>query len=179
MSDNEQKNEKRETLADIVAEKRELAKKMRFGNPSLDEIEMAVNLEYDANRIEALWKREKAEIEALALSAGGMVEASRHKPVGNAEAMRKALKHCIEELSPYCDGGKLRDDVLEEAKAALAAPARNCDRLFDSVTAIKSYQKETGMNKHHIELWTADQICAFIDWLLSPAAERKGECDAM
>lgn len=33
--------------------------------------------------IETAWKREKAEVEASALAAGGIVEASRHKQ-GNA-----------------------------------------------------------------------------------------------
>ena len=43
------------------------------------------------------------------------------------QKMRTALRHCIEELSPYCDGGARIDDVLEEAKSAIAIPDRNCD----------------------------------------------------
>ena len=43
------------------------------------------------------------------------------------EQMREALKHCIEELQPYCDGVARIDDVLEEAQAALALPRRQCD----------------------------------------------------
>ena len=43
------------------------------------------------------------------------------------EQMREALKHCIEELQPYCDGVARIDDVLEEAQAALALPPRQCD----------------------------------------------------
>lgn len=122
---NENEKESRKTVADIVAEKRELAKKMRLGNPSLEEIEMAVNLEYDANRIEALWKREKAEIEALALSAGGMVEASRYKQVYNAAAMREALDEIrVAAMSDYEPDA---DYLIEKCNAALSAPPRQCD----------------------------------------------------
>lgn len=46
---------------------------------------------------------------------------------GNVQKMREALRHCIKELSPYCDGGARIDDVLEEAKSALTIPLRNCD----------------------------------------------------
>lgn len=52
-------SDKQDTIADIIAEKRELAEKIRLGTPSLDEIEAAVNLEFDADRIEMAWKREK------------------------------------------------------------------------------------------------------------------------
>ena len=128
-------SENNKTIADIIAEKRELAEKLRWGTPSLDEIEAAVNLEFDANRIEAAWKREKAECEALALSVGGMVEASRHKPGGNAAAMREALKLCVQDMCRYCRAEARACDLpqcldgcetLKMAKAALAAP-RNCD----------------------------------------------------
>ena len=47
-----------------------------------------------ADHILAAWKRERAEIEAQALSIGGIVESSRHtqKPQGNAAALLEALR---------------------------------------------------------------------------------------
>lgn len=44
-----------------------------------------------------------------------------------ASKLREALKKCVYELSPYCDGGCRRDDVLDEAKDALKEPVRNCE----------------------------------------------------
>lgn len=46
-----------------------------------------------ADHILAAWKRERAEIEAQALSIGGIVESSRHKqkPQGNAAEMREEI----------------------------------------------------------------------------------------
>lgn len=45
----------------------------------------------------------------------------------NNEVLRTALKHCIEELKPFCNGGCRRDEVLEEATAALALPRLNSE----------------------------------------------------
>ncbi len=120
------------TIADIIAEKRELAEKIRWGTPSLDEIEAAVNLEFDANRIEAARKREKAEVEALALSVGGMVEASRHKQVGNSAAMREAVETALTIIRGIISGAVARTnnsvfDCRDKLKDALSKPPRNCD----------------------------------------------------
>ncbi len=98
-----------------------------------------------AARLEAAWKREKAEIEANALAAGGIVEASRHKQgnaaseastqksencvVGNAAAMREALA----DIADICDGkkGQITSEerliIYNLAKTARALPFRNCD----------------------------------------------------
>lgn len=78
MSDNEQKDENRETVADIVAQIRAAAYIQ-----NADTTESVLRL---ADRIDAAWKRERAKVEADALEVGGIVEAARHKPVGNASA---------------------------------------------------------------------------------------------
>ena len=82
-------SEHNETLADVLAEMK--------SRETLDGSDMGVDNfcleagEYGgfdalplfkayADRIEAAWKRERAEIEADALSVGGVVEAARHKP---------------------------------------------------------------------------------------------------
>ena len=81
--------EKQETSANIVAEIRARAK--AWPEPSL--------VQYDerlADRLEAALKREKAEIEAEALAAGGIVEAERHKP-GNTERVRYVLEVVVDQ----------------------------------------------------------------------------------
>ena len=121
--------------------------------------------------------------------------------LGNIAAMREALEVAKKAICHHarknhtCDSLAWENSTINancadilcghrdlcEAKTAiqkaLSAPPRNCDRLFNSVTAIESYQKETGMNKHPVPLWTAAQIYAFIDWLLVLAVERKGDND--
>lgn len=85
-----------ETVMDVCAEWRDC---IESADPSvwnderiagLVKTTKAQQLEYLA-RIEAAWRREKAEAEANALAVGGIVEAERHTP-GNAAAMREALR---------------------------------------------------------------------------------------
>lgn len=122
-----------ETLSDIVAEMR------RNGDAwcedkSTNKTECLglITLKYAA-RIEAAWRREKAEAEADALVVGGIVEEERHKP-GNAAAMREALEHIgIIAEAMYSDSGDCNSvnantvSILNLVRAALAAPARQCD----------------------------------------------------
>lgn len=79
MSDNEQKNENRETVADILKEMRGMGNYQRYSGDHAHAL---------ADRIDAAWKRERSKIEADALAVGGIVEAARHKPVGNAAAKK-------------------------------------------------------------------------------------------
>lgn len=78
------------------------------------------NLRDEADRLEAAWKREKAAIE-------------NSSAVGNAAAMRKALKEMID----WADAALKHHpnvyiaDALKQIKVfgetALSAPPRNCD----------------------------------------------------
>lgn len=77
-------------------------------------------------RIEAAWKREKAEIEANALAVGGIVEAERNKP-GNAAAMREVLVSIRALIDDEPDGTPMIDAMKATVDAALSSPARNCD----------------------------------------------------
>ena len=127
MEKSENESEKRETLADIVAEMRRGTKLPGYWRScDLNKI-----LKYHADRIEAAAKREKAEIEANALSVGGVVEAARHTP-GNAAAMRKALVELTDKVLDYLHRGLIQlplplEDATAKARAALAAPPRQCD----------------------------------------------------
>ena len=145
MSENEQ--EKRETLADIVAEIRAYGAQPP---PRLMWLEIA-------DRIEAAWKREKSEAEADALAVGGIVEAARHKP-GNATdhamTLDEAIEHA-EKVADRCDTScgrehrqlaewlkELRDirrhgignaAAMREALASLRNAARNfCHQILNS-----------------------------------------------
>lgn len=177
MSDNEQTNKKIETVADILAE-------MRKGMNPNGTVECQY-LESDictfADRIEAAWKRERAKVEADALAVGGIVEAARMRTVekssavGNAAAMREALKMfvdayrttsytlCIENLRP----------AYQKAKVALALPARNCDLYDDAETARQAWLDDADnwdeFGSPELELY---------EWLFAPA-KKEGENDGI
>lgn len=115
-SDNESK--KRETLADIVAE---IRRDIKLGNNYY-----AANL---PDRIEAAWKREKAEWESAACAfvsdavMSGKI-AVEHVPVGNEAAMREALKTIhdkVNSLNEECGVDPV--EIRDIARAALFAPA--------------------------------------------------------
>ena len=59
--------------------------------------------------------------------------------------------------------------VFKEARAALAAPPRNCDKVKTSWDVLK---------KWHEGLDTANDIVRMLDWLLAPATEQEGGNDA-
>lgn len=135
-----------ETIADIIAEMRERAEAMQT-HGTTHGVKLAVR-EF-ADRIEAAWKREKAEWEAAACAfvsdavMSGKV-AVEHAPFGNAAAMREALEKCREialqwqadeadGVAGTTDKPSARSaaeaviDMEFEINAALAKPPRNCD----------------------------------------------------
>ena len=82
MSDNEQKNEKRETVADILAEMRERADAMQT-HGTTHGVRLAI-LDF-ARRIEVVWKREaraiateNAVLPAVCITKGGNAAAKKH-----------------------------------------------------------------------------------------------------
>ena len=93
-------------------------------NPQADDVGRILN--HYANRIEAAWKREKAEIEANALAVGGVVEAARHTPC-NAAAMRKALVEIDRVVFDKRRHTKEEVEAHRLATEALTVPARQCD----------------------------------------------------
>lgn len=138
------------------------------------------------DRIEAARERERTEIEANALAIGGIVEASRHTP-GNAAAMREALETIhdkVNGLDEECGVDPV--EIRDIARAALAAPARNCDRFADETDAqiaflnevwLISVDRETMLALDKYENWSDGMRTRYGRWLLAPAAERKGEGD--
>ena len=116
----------RKTIADIIAEKRELADALESATSrdrTAEQQETIDDLRTDADRLEAAWKRE----------------------LGNAAAMREALE-LLNQLFDSCVLGthsEMTADEMEKvdalyfkAKAALASPPRNCD-IYDTFELAK------------------------------------------
>lgn len=164
MSDNE-------TVADIVAEMRERADAMQT-HGTTHGVRLAVH-EF-ARRIEAAWKR---EARAITTEHAVLPAVCITKPSGNAEAMRKDCKKILDLLMLRGDG-KTRcvltwDEFNESQKmlrAALSAPARNCDFYDNKTDAEIGFVKETEEDDRNPLYWQL-----FANWLFAPAEEQKGE----
>ena len=187
-----------ETIADIIAEKRRRAAEME--KTLGDQHSFVESLRNDADRLDAAYKREKAAIEADALSAGGLVEAMRQKKataekssaVGDAAKLREAvietqstIAKCMDILNKIPDGcgyNVLIDDVAEELcdllekhiKAALAAPPRNCD-IYLTEEAVDA-ATVTVRDCEACSRIDMEAPCVFcmVRWLLAPAQEKEG-----
>lgn len=159
---NENETGKRETLADIEVELRDLSRheKLSVGanpsepQPTVNGMPICIYFADLADRIKAAEKREKAEAEADALAVGGVVEAERQRVVvsktetplvGNAAAMREALVDALNKVNDAYDILSRPCVTLEEVRqacreargiiiSALSAPARNCDIPFYQCT---------------------------------------------
>lgn len=178
---------KQETIADIIAEKRLRAAEME--KTLGDQHSFVESLKDDADRLEAAWKREKSVIEADALSAGGLVQAMRQKmataenssAVGDAAKLREALSDVCYAMFNFLktqNGGcEEMANALDKAKAALAAPPRTCDMpLVVDGPADNNADKAWLAFKHHNPdvYFDVPGLLRCIDWLLAPAAEKKG-----
>lgn len=90
-----------------------------------------------ADRLDAAYRREKAAIEADALSVGGIVGATAEKSsvAGNFAALREALQKAAESAAEIMERVRHKDGlafntanyIAGVARTALAAPPRNCD----------------------------------------------------
>ena len=170
--------EKQETIADIIAEKRLRAAEME--KTLGDQHSFVESLKDDADRIEAAWKREKSVIEADALAVGGIVGATAGKSsvVGDAARLREALEPWIafaewllENAGKDALGVAIRDNGpiirqrLEELRAALSAPPRNCDKYNDEVLASQAFMEAMPYNCY---AWSCADL---IHWMLSSCKE--------
>lgn len=188
MASESENEKKREAIADVLADFRQY-----ISNTNIPP-EVAETIVCYIDRIEAAWKHEREEAEADALSVGGVVEAARYKRVGNAAALRDALVKIYREVRSYCidygageshmslidrivddppDYTSFRDSILEIdriVEAAFSAPARNCDKFADAESARQAWLADA-------ENWDefGSPELELHEWLLAPAAERKGE----
>ena len=95
-------------------------------------------------------------------------------PPRNVAAMREALEKIrkIASINIYeCVGDYSDVRVIEIVDAALAAPARNCDRFTSIERARKAYCSECG---RIVSIWDGYESRLFEDWLLAHA-EKGGE----
>lgn len=165
-----------ESLSDIVAEMRTRSREIKeaFGGRP-DGVENMLDIW--ADRIEAAAKRE-------------VVSKTETTTVGNAAALREAVVALLDVLDSLgCDESTatlaafvpdMADSsarclaAFRKAKAALAAPARNCD-LFggDPKMLNTAWFDWTASPSGHDANGAAKMT--FAGWLLAPAAERKGE----
>lgn len=115
------------------------------------------------------------------------------KDGGNAAAMREAAlpwiafaEWLLENAGKDALGAAIRDNGpiirqrLEELRAALAKPPRNCDVFGTKDATREAFQK---LRRHRVfadvSLWDSrDEIEAFLDWSFATATEQKGETDA-
>ena len=142
-----------ETLADIVAEMRdEMTGTHYVADGMIESLHRAQSeLRALADRLEAALKREKDEIEADALAAGGIVEAERHKP-GNAAAMREALKEIDRVVFDKRRHTKEEVEAHRLATEALTVPPRNCD--------VGTAEEQLFRHKEYCKRHTTDAGCS-------------------
>lgn len=147
-----------ETLADIVADMRKRC--TPYAKSDSTDCRYVAYLGYKefADRIESAWRREC-------------------ESVGNSAAMREALVK-IHDLTNALDEkcGVDPVEIRDIARAALSAPARNCDMYATYAEAAEAYKEYAtayimrASNKFDFPM-------EFDEWLFAPAAERKGEGD--
>ena len=166
---------KQETHAEVIAGMREYAQKCREKNwnvaPEMENHYNEDDVDDLADRLEAAHKRELAEVEASALSAGGLVEASRHKrEVGDCAKLREALEHLDKLAREFAAGNyyisgfpKLLQSVIQ---SALSAPARNCD-VYEHDEALQVWAAENENERNG----------CFDEWLYHEATEKEGGND--
>ena len=189
----ESEQERRETLADIVAEMRTRSREVKeaFGGRP-DGVENMLDIW--ADRIEAVAKRDAA-IHAMTCEANERLREhleialeDNKKPVGNVAAMREALSDAcyamFDFLKTQSGGYEEMAIALDKAKAALSAPARNCDLYATATEALKA--QDVAFNEDNFKNGECRLGCPGCDdglidckilWLFAPAAERKGEGD--
>ena len=192
-------NEKRETLADILAIVRRAA---QYYDGEAEKSEgllretfklSAANYREIANLVEAAWKREKAELvyaynpekvgkgrlpdgSAYALEAMREPVTGSHA-VGNAAAMREALVLCSRIIGANgIRGNVFLDDIQEAHKAitdALAAPPRQCD-VGTAEEQVKRYDKFCDIHdcRSDCPLFKADS-CE-LEWAQMPYEAEEG-----
>jgi hypothetical protein len=174
--------QKSETLAEIVREKRRMAAEIRANLSTVPvrregQLLDAEELDSEADRIEAAWKREKAEIEANALSVGGVVEAARHKP-GNAANMREAIEKVLEIANREWDAHRETSamwEVHDICTMALAKPPRNCDLVKSFDEAEERFASFCVNQPSCTSCPLQDVPTCRARWLLAVSNQTKGE----
>ena len=146
----------KETLVDVVADLRERAEiHWRLKSMMWNASEIEAELTEYADRIEAAAARERDEdrqLAAIAESDEAFARCARcdrpERTPGNAAAMREALEWAAQFVELGVDDdlgadGQNLTTAAEMARAALSAPARNCDRFATELDARLAWKRET------------------------------------
>ena len=187
----------KETIKDIIDNKRRIAKEIRDNAINGDywdkreAKEEADELEYEADRIEAAWKRERESLltkQGENVNSGSAVYTGENNG-GNAAAMREALEAFVEYSELVCRMGMFNRDSLfaitTKARAALSAPRRQCDVGTAEQQAERMRRKFCAKQKRDgiidcslCPIRHAYRRDCTLAWAQMPyEAERKGECD--
>lgn len=166
-------SEKQETIADIVAEKREradeierdVAAKMASGEMVSDQYarEVIADLRREADRLEAAWKRQEQAYLDQIRDAVNMIghekyvaEHAQKPTIDNAAAMRAALEIAHDYFN---SGGTLRTDAEKAVEAALAVfteAAENVNSESDIDTGVNKEKPLRNCDKFS-DWWEADK----------------------
>ena len=173
-----------ETLDAILAEMRDFAKPLRVGGDLCNIVALPATISIWADRIERAHKQERAQWRGETDAAkearnriacrmryefAAKCRACKAEP-GNAAAMREALEAFVESVEWLCDGdesGRLKRQfgvLLSDARAAIAAPARNCDRFATEDEAREAYWAY----REPLE-FNNKPFVAITEWLFAPA----------
>jgi len=144
----------RKTIADIIAEKRELADALESATSrdrTAEQQETIDDLRTDANRIEAAWRLEREELERYATSKmldGATIVDNR----GNAAAVREALVVLTDKVLDYLHKGLIQlplplENATAKARAALTLPPRQCD----IGTAEEQEERYLKLKREHVD----------------------------
>lgn len=169
-----------ETIAEIIAKMRNEG----HTGPA-DALEwVREKMTYYADILEAAHKREVQD----ALDTGGYVEASRRaKQSGNVAKLCEAVGY----IAQYADSAAMRqhdattqhyiEQMRKWATAALAAPARNCDKYATADEALKAQEQmfnDSNFANGECKLGCPEcdnpRVGCKIAWLFAPATEKEG-----
>ena len=104
-----------------------------------------------------------------------MATAEKSSAVGNCAKLREALKDIVRIVEQirllYSDFPYEIHDIARKARAALAAPPRNCDKYPTFNDAIRALADKRGW---HDAKWDSERYCILASWLLAPATEKEG-----
>lgn len=126
--------------------------------------DIIANMRNYADRLEASGGYPSPE--DLRTFAGGIEHAIKEleRATGNAAAMRDALENAISVFRDDLPTPRDISRAFAAANAALAAPARNCDRFATANDAVKGY---IAAHPHDDE----PDASTYGSWLFAPAAE--------
>jgi len=109
------------------------------------------------------------------------IEAANKRERGDCAKLREAVKLCMDEMCNRCrDLASARGNPLpclqgcepvRKAKAALAAPPRNCNKYPTFNDAIRALADKRGW---HDAKWDSERYCILAQWLYAPATEKEG-----